>query len=156
MELSDIVLASKISSESKIDGRINRLTSSGSVYSILPNPTGIFSKDQEMYIYYEAYNLEKNENGFTDFEQTILLKKSDEEGVSIGKLFGSVLKFVGLKDKDQEVSLTTKYQTKDKDSQVYLQLDMSDYEPGNYLLTVRIKDKISGRVQESSAKLTWQ
>ena len=151
LELSDIILASQVTENSEISGRINRKN-----YSILPNPTGIFSKDQEMYIYYEAYNLEKNEKGFTDFQQTILLKKSDEEGVSIGKLFGSVLKFVGLKDKDQEVSLTTNYQTKDKDSQVYLQLDMSDYEPGNYTLTVKIKDNVTGKVQDSSIKLTWQ
>ena len=54
LDMSDIVLASKVDIDTEINGRINRKD-----YSILPNPTGIFSKDQDLYIYYEVYNLSK-------------------------------------------------------------------------------------------------
>ena len=151
LEMSDVVLASNIDLNSEISGRINRKD-----YSILPNPTKIFSKDQDLYIYYEVYNLAKDENGLTDFEQTIILKKKGEEGISIGKLVGSVLKFIGVQGEEQQVGLTSKYQTKDKDSQIYLQLDMADYDPGNYLLTVKIKDNITGKEIEKDVNLFWR
>ena len=151
LDMSDIVLASIVDRDKKIAGRINR-----SDYSILPNPTGIFSEDQNLYIYYEVYNLEKDERGLTDFQQTIILQKKGEEDFSIGKLAGSVLKFIGIKGDEQRLGLTSKYQTKEKDSKIYLQLDMNGYEPGNYILSVRIKDNISGRETEQISNLIWK
>ena len=102
------------------------------------------------------YNLAKDEKGLTNFEQTIILKKKGEEGISIGKLVGSVLKFIGVQGEEQQVGLTSKYQTKDKNSQIYLQLDMADYDPGNYLLTVKIKDNITGKEIEKDVNLFWR
>ncbi len=151
LEMSDIVLASDIETGSKIKGRINRKG-----YSILPNPTDIFSARQNLFIYYEVYNLKKDDAGLTDFQQTIILKKKGEEGISIGKIVGSVLKFVGVEKGEQEVSLTSRYQTKDTDSPVYLRLDMEDYDPGSYILTVKIKDNVTGKETEQSAELFWR
>ncbi len=151
LNMSDIVLASIVDRDKKIAGRINR-----SDYSILPNPTGIFSEDQDLYIYYEVYNLQKDERGLTDFQQTIILQKKGEEDFSIGKLAGSVLKFIGIKGDEQRIDLTSKYQTKEKDSKIYLQLDMNGYEPGNYILSVRIKDNIAGKEAEQISNLIWK
>ena len=150
-EVSNIVLASKVDADSGISGRINRKD-----YSVLPNPTGIFSENQNLYIYYEVYDLAKNEKGLTDFQQTIILKKKGEEGISIGKLVGSVMKFFNDSDNEQQIGLTSQYQTNDKNSQIYLQIDMSDYDPGNYLLTVKIKDNITGKEKEQSVNLYWE
>ena len=33
---------------------------------------------------------------------------------------------------------------------------MSDYEPGDYVLTVKIKDNITGKETEQSTELTWK
>ncbi len=151
LQISDIILASQITRGSAITGRINRKD-----YSILPNPTGIFSKDQELYIYYEIYNLTKDNNDLTDFQQTIILKKKGEEGISIGKIVGSVLKFVGINKDEQQIGLTSKYRTKEKDSQMYLQLDMSGYDRGDYVLTVKIKDNISGKETSENAIVRWR
>ncbi len=151
LEMGDIVLASTVDRDKKIAGRINRTD-----YSILPNPTGIFNEDQDLYIYYEVYNLEKDERGLTDFQQIIVVKKKGEEGFSIGKLAGSVLKFIGIKGNEQQIGLTSKYRTKEKDSQIYLQIDMSGYDPGNYILYVKIKDNISGKETEQNSNLIWK
>lgn len=150
LALSDIVFASKVENSSNINGRINRKE-----YSILPNPIGIFSEDQELYIYYEVYNLEKNIKGLTDFKQNIILQKEDDEGV-ISKIFSPALKLVGMDNEKKQVSLTSNYQTKDKDSQIYLQLDMTGYEPGNYILSIKIKDNITGKETEQNIKLIWK
>ncbi len=100
--------------------------------------------------------MEKDKRGLTDFQQTIILQKKGEEGFSIGKLAGSVLKFIGIKGDEQQIGLTSKYQSKDKDSQIYLQLDMNGNEPGGYLLTVKIKDNISGKETKGNTSLIWK
>lgn len=150
LSLSDILLASNINRNSEEDGRIKRKD-----ISILPNPTGIFSEDQDLYIYYEVYNLEKNVKGLTDFKQNIILQRKDNKGI-IGKVFSPILKVVGINSEEKQVSLTSDYQTKDKDSQIYLQLDMTGYESGNYVLTIKIKDNIAGKETEQSTELTWK
>jgi hypothetical protein len=115
---------------------------------------GIFSDDSDLYIYYEVYNLRKDKEGLTNFQQNIILQRKNEDGV-LGKIFSPVLKFIGINN-NKQVSLTSNYQTNDKDSQVYLQLDMGDYDAGNYVLTVRITDNVSGRKTEQSTDLTWE
>lgn len=150
LSLSDIVLASKVEIVPGVNGRINRKG-----YSILPNPTGIFSEDQDLYIYYEVYNLVKNSKGLTNFKQSVILQKKDDEGV-ISKIFSPALKLIGIDSEEKKISLTSNYKTKDKDSQIYLQLDMSGYEPGNYILTIKIKDNISEKETEQNTKLVWR
>ncbi|MGA7838081.1 MAG: hypothetical protein WB996_08950, partial [Ignavibacteriaceae bacterium] len=81
--------------------------------------------------------------------------EKDDEGI-LGNILSPVLKFIGIDNNKKQVSLTSNYQTKDKDSQVYLQLDMSDYEPGDYVLTVKIIDNISGKETEQRTELTWK
>ncbi|MCH8326272.1 MAG: hypothetical protein IIB83_06910, partial [Bacteroidetes bacterium] len=150
LSLSDIVLASNVGIVPGVNGRINRKG-----YSILPNPTGIFSKYQDLYIYYEVYNLGENSKGLTNFKQSVILQKEDDEGV-ISKIFSPTLKLIGIDSEEKKVSLTSNYKTKDKDSQIYLQLDMSGYEPGNYILTIKIKDNISEKEIEQNTKLVWR
>ena len=150
LSLSDILLAYNVETIQNINGRINRKT-----YSILPNPTEIFSRNNNLYIYYEVYNLEKNQKGLTDFQQNIILQKLDNQGL-IREKKSPTLKSVGINNEEKQVSLTSNYKTKDKDSEIYIQLDMNGYEPGYYFLTIKIKDNISGKETEQSTKLTWR
>lgn len=150
LELSDIVLASDIQANNAKNYPITRQN-----ITILPNPTGTFNKDHQIYLYYEVYNLSNTGQGTTDFNQDIILQKKEEKGL-LGKIFSPVLKTVGLDNQQKQVSLTSNYQTKDRNSHVYLQLDMSNYEPGNYVLTIRIKDNISGKETEQNTELSWK
>ena len=54
------------------------------------------------------------------------------------------------------IGIISKYQTKEKDSRIYLQLDINGYEPGNYILSVKIKDNISGKETEKISNLIWK
>ena len=76
LSLSDILLAYNVEATPEIKGRINRKG-----YSILPNPTDIFSSNNNLYIYYEVYNLGKSQKGLTDFQQNIILQKVDDKGL---------------------------------------------------------------------------
>jgi hypothetical protein len=119
--------------------------------SILPNPTKYFNNKLPLYLYYEVYNLAKGQNNLTDFEQRITIQKKEEGGI-----FSSFLDAIGIDKSGNKVSLSSNYQTQEKDPQMYLQLDMNSYEPGDYIINVSAKDKISGAETSSSAELIQQ
>lgn len=86
LTISDIVLATEVETDQQISGAIKRNN-----ISVLPNPTKSFNKNEELYLYYEIYNLKLNTNNLTDFEQKITIQKKEEGGV-----INSLLSVVGL------------------------------------------------------------
>jgi|GEM_PF-855077 len=153
LEISDMILASKLSSDLRSAGTITRKN-----ITILPNPLNIFESSTKPYIYYELYNLKTNSNGNTNFTQEIVLQNATlkEKGISLGKIIGSMIKFVSKGSSEYNVSISSNYQTSEKDPQMYLQIDMSGYAPGNYILTVNIKDNLSGEAVSKSVKFSWK
>lgn len=145
LQLSDLVFAKQLESGSRLVGAITRKD-----ISIVANPTNQFTNRAQLYLYYEVYNL-KTRNSITDFEQIITLQKKGSEGV-----LGSVLSVVGLDGKGNKVMLTSNYQTQEQDTQMYIQLDMSKYEPGNYLITVTINDKNTGKTVSANSEIEWR
>ncbi len=147
LDMSGLLIASKVSDSSPILGAINR----NNVY-ILPRIGRRYKNTDPLYLYYEVYNLVKQADGKTDFEHTITIKETepDEAGIPIQKIFKDLSGFVT--GKSDKVSLTTAYKTQEKDSQVYIQFDISKYKPGKYDLSIIVLDKISGEKVERE----WQ
>ena len=150
LQLSDIILAADISTGNSRNYPLTR----GNI-TILPDPINTFENSGKTFLYYEIYNLGLSRDGSADFRQLISLQKKADPNI-IGKVFSPILKFIGINNEEKKVSLTSDYHTNKKDNSVYLQLDMRDYEPGNYVLTVKIKDNISGKETEQSTELTWK
>ncbi len=148
--VSDIILASKVEINNPSFATINR----GNI-GILPNPTNTFSKNEPLFLYYEIYNLKLNDKGFNNYEQKLVLEKENKSS-SLSKTVNSLLNIVGLGKKKEEVIVTTKYQTQQKDPRMYFQLDMSSYQPGNYILTIIVKDNISGKEVSSRTILNYK
>jgi hypothetical protein len=148
--VSDIILASKVGINNPSFATINR----GNI-GILPNPTNTFSKNEPLFLYYEIYNLKLNDKGFNNYEQKLVLEKENKSS-SLSKTVNSLLNIVGLGKKKEEVIVTTKYQTQQKDPRMYFQLDMSSYQPGNYILTIIVKDNISGKEVSSRTILNYK
>jgi len=118
---------------------------------LLPNPSNFFTQQMQMFIYYEINNLTLNTNSLTNFEQRITIQKKEEGGV-----INSLLSVVGLDKEGKKVSLTSKYQTQEKDPQMYLQLDMTKYELGEYVITVTIKDNVTGKETNNQTEVNWK
>ena len=144
LQISDMLLAKELELEKKLDGAIERKN-----ISVVANPTNRFNSKDQIYLYYEIYNLGKR-SSYTDFEQKLTIQKKGDDGI-----IGSVLSVVGLDGKGNKIMLTSNYQTEERDPQMYLQLDMSKYDAGNYLVTVTIKDKNSGKTISASTELQW-
>jgi GWxTD domain-containing protein len=156
LSISDIILASNISPGTDSVG--TDIIRRGNT-KIFPNPTNIFSKSMNMFIYYEIYNLGKNDDNLTDFVQNISLRRKDDRSdfsKTLSSAFGGLLKVFGVGNNKKEITLSTVYQTKEINPQMYLQLDMSNYVPGEYILTVSITDKVTGKSVKSEKLVNWR
>lgn len=137
VSISDLVTTNGIDFEKPLPFGIRR----GEI-SFYPNLNNKFRIKEQFFIYYEAYNLKKDGNNETNFEQVITIRPKGEEGISLKKLVkGITTLFSG---EDGAISLTTNYRTNDENTQVYMQLDLSGYKPGKYDFIITINDKISG------------
>ncbi|MEW6194233.1 MAG: GWxTD domain-containing protein [Bacteroidota bacterium] len=147
--LSDIVLADQISPDSNFVNGFERKD-----ISLLPNPANSFGTNNLPYLYYEVYNLKKGENNLTDFEQEITIETAEEKSgfeeflSSVGSIFG-----LGGADK---ITLTSNYKTLETDPQIFLQIDMNEYEPGNYKITLLVKDNLGGTETTRTALFYWE
>ena len=143
LTLSSLILAYKIEEEYTGETCIQR-----NEINIQPNPEQSFSKGKNLYLYYEVYNLTKGNDNLTDFEQKVTIQKKEEDDV-----LSNILDVVGLGSKGEKISTTSNYQTFEPDPQIYFQLDLSDYETGEYLLTLSITDKINKSTSTTTASL---
>lgn len=143
LKLSSLVLASKIDEESICEECIQR-----NGINIQPNPEQTFSKEKHLYLYYEVYNLTKGKDNLTDFEQKITIQKKEEDNI-----LTDVLDVVGLGSKGEKISTTSNYQTLETDPQIYFQLDLSKYEPGDYVISLGVKDILANSETVSSTNV---
>jgi GWxTD domain-containing protein len=150
LDMSDILLAEKVDKDSTKTFPLKRKE-----INILPNPTSVFSKNINLYIYYEIYNLNVDHNGLADFDQRITIQKIYKEN-GIQKAINSVLGLAGIGKNNEGVTLSSKYQTQGKNSQMYLQLDMNKSQPGDYIILVTISDNISKKEVSKSAIIKWE
>jgi len=150
LDISDIILAARIDKSSTDFTSIKRKN-----MSILPNPLQTFSHTNDVFIYYEVYNLTLDDNNSTNFDQNIIITKPTEK-TGISNVINSVLGFFGIGDEDDMVTLTTNYQSFNKDTQVYLQLDMGNYEKGNYIVRIIIEDNLSDKSVSEETLIRWR
>lgn len=142
-DLSGILFASEITAEKEIPGAIKR----NNLY-IVPKVKRAFYNDEPLYIYYEVYNLAKNDKGMTDFEQIITVEGVDKEK-GAGLLSGFIKGITNFfSESNSKVSLSSSYQTSDTSPQQFVQLDFGRYLPGTYKINLLITDKISGAKEE--------
>ena len=150
LDLSDILLASEINRNSSGDGAVIRRD-----LTILPNPTHTFTCDNNIFIYYEVYNLAQNSSIQANFEQRITISKK-EESSGFENFISSLLSLFGTDRGSDRLTMTTNYQSFKKNTQVYLQLDMKALEAGEYIVEIKVKDKSTGEEASSETFLVWR
>ncbi len=150
LDMSDLFMAYNITEGDSSPAPVKR----GNI-SVFPNPTNTFNQDLPIYVYYEIYNLTPDKKGFSDFEQSLILTKKEPHS-EFADVLNSVVSLVGLGRKENQIVIGTDYKTREKNPRMYFQVDMNNYPPGQYDLTIRITDKISGKQIESTALLIWK
>lgn len=142
LDISDMILASKLDFEES-----KNMTISRNGISFIPNPSLVFKPHDAIYLYCEIYNLAKGADNFTDFEQVIAISRiTESENKGILNFFKNITDWAGITKSGQQVTLRSSYQTDESDVPIYLQLDMSNYDPADYQVKLTIFDNNSGRV----------
>ena len=103
---------------------------------VVPLPTRTFRKGQNVFVYYEVYNLRPDVAGLTHHSVEYTIKT--EGGGIISKMFPG---FVG---KRPEVAVSQTQTGVQEAEYRYIELDLSGLSPGQGTLTVTVKDLKSG------------
>jgi GWxTD domain-containing protein len=101
-------------------------------YYLLPSPTNKWSLKRPINIYYEIYNLKKNQDGKTLFrlEYAFRFKGSNENVIS--QIFS--------KENNEVVSTEYSKSGKEAISNEFISFDLSRLSPGYYILEITVKD----------------
>jgi hypothetical protein len=148
LALSDIEMAGKII-ESRRGGRFYR-----DGVEVIPMPNRTFTTEQQIYLYYEIYNLSKDQFGTTVFQVSYEIASADQgqRRNVISSAFRAIGSLVGLGRRDKvEVEGDVEYGIRTTESK-YLEVAFPNPSPGFYRITLTVtdinSDSTTQRVQE--------
>ncbi len=148
-ELSDVMLAYNVEEAfggTKAPGEIER-----DGLRIRPAPWRIFKRTQPLYLYFEAYNLTPAADGVARYEVEIDLAPKREGG----GIIGAVRRRLGGAPAGG-VSVEFPAEVEGTDASTYQILDIDDKEPGNYTLTIRVRDTSTGERKTRTRELVLE
>lgn len=150
LDMSDIILASDVQTDKPEKFCVNR-----DGVNIRANPAKKFSKGEPLFVYYEVYNLKKSSSGITNFTQNVEIRDYNSVNKSrFEKTLDDMLSIFGKK-REEKIALTSNYQTEEINPKQYFQLDLSKVKTGKYLITIKIKDQVSGAETSASTVIDW-
>ncbi|MCY3682740.1 MAG: GWxTD domain-containing protein [Gemmatimonadetes bacterium] len=110
---------------------------------VIPNPLRTFGADELLYIYFEIYNLVRDEFGQTDFSVTYRVGPPDLRRFS-DKRDRKAIEQLGISDDRWRISVSTDYRGREMQEPVYLSVDLSELGPGVHLLSIVVTDRQTG------------
>ncbi len=137
LELSDLVLSAGIAES----GRVNRFERYG--HTILPLPPRRFLRNQALYLYFETYNLQRDDAGSMTFRVDYTIRSERLDRSAIEKFFSGLKGLVGVEEEPGVVTLSFERSVPHPGRGVwpeYLSFDTSALAPGLYTLEVEITD----------------
>lgn len=137
LELSDLVLSAGIAES----GRASRFQRYGR--TILPLPPRRFLRSQPLYLYFEAYNLQRDEAGQMSFRADYTIRAERLDRSAVEKFFGGLKGLVGVREENEAVTLSFERTIPHPGRPVwpdYLSFDTSALPAGVYTLEVEVTD----------------
>ncbi|MDA0747197.1 MAG: GWxTD domain-containing protein [bacterium] len=120
---------------------------------VVPNPTRVYTRGQSVFIYYEVYNLKKDEFGATRYQVGYEVRSTQNTFVG-ARILSGLGQLLGVTRADEVVAIEYEHVGQQADDQGYLELDMSNTEPGEQLLKVKVTDQNSGQQTVGTATFT--
>ncbi len=148
LRISDIQLAATIG-ETKLQERFKK----GEVW-VVPMPTRNYRGAQQVYAYYEIYNLKKNRFGQTRFKVKYVVRYVSKP---IRGALGSVASGLRslFRSKRPSVSVSYEHEGTNPNEQGYLEIDLGKVKHGVNVLEVEIKDLVSGKSEEREIRFQY-
>ncbi len=121
---------------------------------VFPLPGRALQIDQPLFIYYEIYNLKKNDVGGTDYKITYsIAEMPNESGIGVRLFQGEV---TPVRARQRRIVLSSSFPRSGIQTDIYeyIELGMEEVPPGTYLLELTVHDAISG--SETSKHLLFR
>ena len=120
---------------------------------VVPNPSLFYLAGQPVYVYYEVYNLKKDEFGRTKYRVSYELRSLQEGNLAV-RILTALGRLVGVDRESEVVTVEYAHEGDKVDDYGYLELDMSNTEPGRQLVKITVMDDNTGQTSASTATFT--
>jgi GWxTD domain-containing protein len=142
LHLSTAIFATQVVPAS--DSLVTRQPLQRQNLAISPYPFATIKRSARLFVYFEIYDLKRDESGETFYEVEYEVNTPEKKGLS--SLLASLNPFGKARG---SISVTDTRRGKATTEPTHLQLDFSQLRGGNYNLVVRVTDKIANITKES-------
>ena len=137
--ISDLLLASDIKSSRPGAPDRHSLT-------VAPNPTLQYVPGGRIHLYYEIYNLTRSpQRGATRFGVTTSVSARRDSMNGFRKIWRGMKRALGMGKGDRSVSTYSEFEGAAATEHQYSVVDISGWRPGQYVLSLEVKDLTTGR-----------
>ncbi|MDE2999063.1 MAG: tetratricopeptide repeat protein [Gemmatimonadota bacterium] len=121
---------------------------------VVPNPTRTYERGQSVFIYYEVYNLKRDDFGATRYRVAYEMRSALSGSVG-ARIRSGIGKLLNIRQHDQaSISIEYAHIGNREDDQGYVELDMAASDPGEKFLRVTVTDQASGQTTTGTTRLT--
>jgi len=111
---------------------------------VLPLPGRALQVNQPLFIYYEIYNLTKDQYGATDYQVDYIVAEAPQDVALITRLFQGLASLVGAGRKRAVITSSVTGSGITNDVRSSLEIDLSELPPQTYELELQITDTLPG------------
>ncbi len=111
---------------------------------IIPMASKAFRPDQNAFVYFEVYNLKRDEFGRTKYRVDYSFRAQEKGLVPIRALRG-LGRMLRLQEKHREVVISYEQSGDTPEDMAYVELDLKDAEPGGQEVRVKVTDLLADR-----------
>lgn len=109
---------------------------------VIPIPTRTFGRDQGVFVYYEIYQLKKDEFGQSRYKVEYSIRPKGVQGRKARGVISQLVRV--LTGKKQELAVGYEQIGNSESEEVYMELDLKSAKPGQYILEIDVIDLNSG------------
>ena len=116
---------------------------------VIPMASKAYRPGEPVFIYYEIYNLARDEFGATRYRISYRIRSLRRTNVG-ARILGGLGRLIGKREDGNIISIEYDHVGTRPDERAYLELDMSTTVPGRQLLTIVVTDENSGQTGRSA------
>ena len=147
LQISDIQLASTIADTGSTKFKKEEVW-------IIPMPTRSYAQEQNVFAYFEIYNLTPDSFGQTRYKTEYKVRSSAMPSVGVFGAVASGLRTI-FKSSKAQVSITNEQVGRDVDQHEYVEIILSKAKPGVNALEVTITDLVTGKSVEREVRFRY-
>jgi len=148
LKISEVELAAKIEVVDK--SRFQK----GEI-EVVPMASKAYLPAQPVFIYFEIYNLKRNEFGQTKYKVSYVVRSRDKKNVS-ARILGGVGKLLGQTSEQGAVSIEYEQVGAEPQEPGYIELDLSSSEPGEKVIEITVTDETTGQIVNTTTSFVIQ